>query len=104
MESLALVVSIMIFIVLFSGPFALLLTVPKVQSVSKSAFFLLLRRFAMSAAAFSGIFLSLLFLFESVPMTLKALSLICIAAHAWAINREYREFISRILRRGGASR
>jgi hypothetical protein len=37
-------------------------------------------------------------------MTLKALSLICIAAHAWAINREYREFISRILRRGGASK
>jgi len=95
----------MILIVLFSGPFALLLTVPKVQSVSKSVFFLLLlRRFAMSAAAFSGIFLSLLFLFESVPMTLKALSLICIAAHAWAINREYREFISRILRRGGASK
>lgn len=101
MESLALVVSIMIGNVLFSGPFALFLTLPRIRSISESRSFLTVRRLAMGAASFTGISLSLLFIFNRLPLIINLLSLICIATHLWAIDREYGKFISSRLRRNG---
>ena len=101
MESLALVVSVMIGNVLFSGPFALFLTLPRIRTISDSRSFLTVRRVAMGAAAFTGISLSLLFIFNKLPLIINLLSLICIATHLWAIDREYGKFISSRLRRNG---
>jgi hypothetical protein len=55
----------------------------------------------MGAAAFTGIFLSLIFIFNDLPFIVKAISLICIATHIWAADREYGKFISSRLRRNG---
>jgi len=101
MESLALVVSIMIGNILFSGPFALFLTFPRIRAISDSRTFLVIRRLAIGAAALTGISLSLLFLFNDLPFVINALSLLCIAAHIWAADREYGKFISSRLRRNG---
>lgn len=101
MESLALIVSLMVGNVLFSGPFALLLTLPRIRSLSASFIYLIMRRLIMFAAAFMGISLSVLFIVNGVPLTLKVLSLICIAIHIWAADREYENFISSRLRRHG---
>lgn len=101
MESLAFVVSLMIANILFSGPFALLLTLPRIRTISGNVIFLFFRRFAMGAAAFTGIFLSLIFIFNDLPFIVKAISLICIATHIWAADREYGKFISSRLRRNG---
>ncbi|QLL24062.1 hypothetical protein DLE03_06930 [Actinobacteria bacterium IMCC25003] len=101
MESLALVVSIMIGNILFSGPFALFLTLPRIRSISDSRLFLIVRRVAMGAAALTGISLSTLFLFNHLPLIVNVLALICIATHLWAADREYGKFISSRLRRNG---
>ena len=101
MESLALVVSVMIGNVLFSGPFALFLTLPRIRSISDSQSFLVIRRLAMGAAALTGITLSMLFLFNHLPLIINVLALLCIASHLWAMDREYGKFISSRLRRNG---
>jgi len=101
MESLAFVVSLMIGNILFSGPFALLLTLPRIRAISHSLLFLIFRRLAMGTAAFTGIFLSVIFVLNDLPLTIKALSLLCIATHLWAADREYGKFISSRLRRNG---
>jgi len=99
MESLAFVVSLMIGNILFSGPFALFLTLPRIRNISSGLPFLIFRRLAMGTAAFTGIFLSLIFIFNSLPFIVKAISLLCIATHLWAADREYGKFISTRLRR-----
>jgi len=99
MESLAFVVSLMIGNILFSGPFALFLTLPRIRTISSGLPFLIFRRLAMGTAAFTGIFLSLIFIFNSLPFIVKAISLLCIATHLWAADREYGKFISTRLRR-----
>ena len=101
MESLALVVSIMIGNILFSGPFALFLTIPRIRSISDSRSFLIIRRLAMGAAALTGISLSTLFLLNHLPLIINVLALLCIATHLWAMDREYGKFISSRLRRNG---
>ena len=101
MESLALVVSIMIGNVLFSGPFALFLTMPRIRTMSDSRTFLVVRRLAMAAAALTGISLSTLFLFNNLPLVINFLALLCIVFHLWAIDREYGRFISSRFRRNG---
>ena len=101
MESLALVVSIMIGNILFSGPFALFLTIPRIRTISDSRSFLVIRRLAMGAAALTGISLSTLFLLNHLPLIINVLALLCIATHLWAIDREYGKFISSRLRRNG---
>ena len=101
MESLAFVVSLMIGNILFSGPYALLLTLPRIRAISHSLLFLIFRRLAMGTAAFTGIFLSVIFVFNDLPLTIKAISLLCIATHLWAADREYGKFISSRLRRNG---
>ena len=99
MESLALVVSLMIGNILFSGPFALFLTLPRIRAISPGIPFLIFRRLAMATASFTGIFLSVIFLFNDLPLIIKALSLLCIGTHLWAADREYGKFISSRLRR-----
>jgi hypothetical protein len=101
MESLALVVSIMIGNILFSGPFALFLTIPRIRTISDSRSFLVIRRLAMGAAALTGISLSTLFLLNHLPLIINVLALLCIATHLWAMDREYGKFISSRLRRNG---
>ena len=101
MESLALVVSVMIGNILFSGPFALFLTLPRIRSISDSRLFLIVRRLTMGAAALTGISLSTLFLFNHLPLIVNLLALFCIATHLWAADREYGKFISSRLRRNG---
>ena len=99
MESLALVVSLMIGNILFSGPFALFLTLPRIRAISPGIPFLIFRRRAMATASFTGIFLSVIILFNKLPLTVTALSLLCIGTHLWAADREYGKFISSRLRR-----
>lgn len=99
MESLALVVSIMMGNILFSGPFALLLTYPRIRTLSDTRPFLYLRRFALGASGLIGISLSAFFLFNELPLIIKVLSLLCISAHIWAADREYGRFISSRFRR-----
>lgn len=101
MESLALVVSIMIGNILFSGPFALFLTLPRIRAMSDSRTFLVVRRLALAAAALTGITLSTLFLFNNLPLVINVLALLCIAFHLWAMDREYGKIISSRLRRNG---
>jgi hypothetical protein len=55
----------------------------------------------MGTAAFTGIFLSVIFLFNDLQLIVKALSLLCIGTHLWAADREYGKFISSRLRRNG---
>jgi hypothetical protein len=45
--------------------------------------------------------LSVIFLVNTIPLTVKVLSALCIAAHIWAIHREYGKFISSRFRRNG---
>jgi hypothetical protein len=52
-------------------------------------------------AAFTGIFLSVIFIFNDLPLIVTLLSVICIATHLWAADREYGKFISSRLRRNG---
>ena len=99
MESLALIVSLMIGNILFSGPFALFLTLPRIRAISTGIPFLIFRRLAMGTAALTGIFLSVIFLFNDLQLIVKALSLI--GTHLWAADREYGKFISSRLRRNG---
>ena len=101
MESLALVVSLMIGNILFSGPFALFLTLPRIRAISPGTPFLIFRRLAMATASFTGILLSVIFLFNKLPLTVTGLSLLCIGTHLWAADREYGKFISSRLRRNG---
>jgi hypothetical protein len=101
MESLALVVSFMIGNILFSGPFALFLTLPRIRDINSSRSFLIFRRLAMATAAFTGIFLSVIFIFNDLPLIVTLLSVLCIATHLWAADREYGKFISSRLRRNG---
>ena len=99
MESLALIVSLMIGNILFSGPFALFLTLPRIRAISTGIPFLIFRRLAMGTAALTGIFLSVIFLFNDLQLIVKAL--LCIGTHLWAADREYGKFISSRLRRNG---
>ena len=55
----------------------------------------------MGTAALTGIFLSVIFLFNDLQLIVKALSLLCIGTHLWAADREYGKFISSRLRRNG---
>ena len=63
--------------------------------------YLIARRFLMGLLALFGVLLSLVFIFNSIPLVLKALSLICIGQHLWAADREYGRFITSKLRRNG---
>lgn len=63
--------------------------------------YLIARRFLMGLLALFGVLLSLAFIFNSIPLVLKALSLICIGQHLWAADREYGRFITSKLRRNG---
>jgi len=63
--------------------------------------YLIIRRFLMGTLALFGVLLSLIFIFNPIPLVLKALSLICIAQHLWAADREYGRFISSKFRRDG---
>jgi len=100
-ESLALVVTLMISIILFSGPFSLILSTSRIRKTSDSLIYLIIRRFLMGSLALFGVLLSLIFIFNPIPLVLKALSLVCIGQHVWALDREYGRFISSKFRRDG---
>ncbi len=102
MESLALVISILLLILLFSAPFALLFTIPRIRTASQSALWLYLRRFVMALSGAFGFTVSIFFLFARIPFGLRAVALISIALHLWAINREYGLFAS-FTKRGDAN-
>jgi hypothetical protein len=45
--------------------------------------------------------LSVIFIFNDLPLIVTLLSVLCIATHLWAADREYGKFISSRLRRNG---
>ena len=99
MESLAFLITILLLILLLSGPICLLLTIGTLREFTRGTVFNLGRRVLVSGIGFIGIFMCFFFLTGSVPIFLKFIALLSIAIHAWAIDREYNKIFSSRFRR-----
>lgn len=89
MESLALVVAIMVFICMFSGPIALVLASKLIRGWTSHIALLIIRRIIMGVINFLGLTLSSFFLSAQVGGALKIIALISMVLNVWAIDREY---------------
>lgn len=98
MESLALLATILLSFIVFSGPLALVLTSRWAKRLSDSKYFLVLRRSFLASLNILGMLLSLSVIVVGVPLALKFIAAISIVTHVWSINREY-EFFSHLLTR-----
>ena len=90
MESLALVVTLMVMSCVFSGPIALLLTSKTAQRLTHNRFLKIFRRVLLGIVSAIGIFLSIIFIIESIPPTLKVIAIATVILNVWAFKREYR--------------
>ena len=100
MYSLALLVVVLMSIILFSGPIALILTTQKIKKLSKSRSYLVIRRSFLAALSLSGILVSLFIIIGAAPLSIKFLGTLSLAAHYFSIDREYDRVISSKFRRG----
>lgn len=98
MYSLALLVVILMSLLLFSGPLALILTSRWAKKLSDSKKFLIFRRSFLASVNLFGMFLSLSVFIIAVPLIIKFIATLSIITHVFAIDREYG-FISRIINR-----
>jgi hypothetical protein len=100
MYSLALLVLILMSILLFSGPIALILTTQKIKKLSDSRSYLLIRRSFLGALSLFGILVSLFTIIGAAPLSIKFIGALSLTAHYFSIDREYDRVISSKFRRG----
>lgn len=90
MESLALVVTIILAVALFSGPIALFLTwLPVLNRDSTSDLLALVRRIFVTLLSVIGSFVSFILFMSSLSLFTTALALIASITAFFAVKREY---------------
>jgi len=98
MESLALLATILLSFLIFSGPLALFITSQWAKRLSDSKYVLVLRRSFLASINLLGMFVSLSIIVVTVPLAVKFIAVISILLHVFAINREYEFFSHRLAR------
>lgn len=89
MESLAIFVSVLISIVLFSAPISILLSSRLAQSLTGNKVAKILRRALMAFVSVLGSVFSFFFIISPIPMLLKIISLAALLLNIWSVDREY---------------
>jgi hypothetical protein len=89
MESLAIVVSILLAITLFSAPVSILLSSAIAKSISVNPIANILRRVLMALVSGVGSLVSLFFIISPIPLFPKFISLAALLANIWSVDREY---------------
>ena len=90
MESLALLVTILMSIVVFTGPLGFLLTSKVVWNCTKSRQALwIIRRIFVSILSPAGIAVAAIFVFNEIPIGPKLLAMVGIALNVFVLKREY---------------
>jgi len=91
MESLATLVMVMFFILMLSGPINIGLTNRRIQEAcAKRRGLTALRRLFMLGVGILGIFIAIIFMYETTPLGPKLFSLIAIGGNIYALNREIK--------------
>ena len=89
MESLAIVVSVLLSIALFSAPVSILLSSRIARRLTPQPTVNIFRRVLMAVISALGATVSIFFIASPIPPGLKIASLIAIVANLWAMDREY---------------
>ena len=89
MESLALLVTILVSITVFSAPISILLSSRIAQSLTGNQVAKILRRALMALVSAVGSLNSLFFIISPIPFLLKFISLVALLANIWSLDREY---------------
>ena len=89
MESLVLLVSVLVSVVLFSAPISILLSSRIAQSLTSNLVAKILRRALMAFVSVVGSVFSFFFIISPIPMLLKIISLAALLLNIWSVDREY---------------
>jgi len=89
MESLALLVTILVSITVFSAPISILLSSRIAQSLTGNQVANILRRALMALVSAVGSLNSLFFIMSPIPFLLKFISMAALLINIWSIDREY---------------
>jgi len=89
MESLALLVTILVSITVFSAPISVLLSSRIAQSLTSNQVAKILRRALMALVSAVGSLNSLFFIISPIPFLLKFISLAALLINIWSVDREY---------------
>ena len=89
MESLVLLVSVLVSVVLFSAPISILLSSRIAQSLTSNLVAKILRRTLMALVSAIGSVFSLFFIISPIPMPLKIISMAALLLNIWSVDREY---------------
>lgn len=89
MESLALFVSILVSVVLFSAPISILLSSRIAKSLTSNIVAKILRRTLMTFVSALGSVFSLFFIISPIPMSLKLIAMPALILNIWSVDREY---------------
>jgi uncharacterized protein YaaW (UPF0174 family) len=89
MESLALLVTILVSITVFSAPISVLLSSRIAQSLTSNRVAKILRRALMALVSAVGSLNSLFFIISPIPFLLKFISLVALLLNIWSVDREY---------------
>ena len=89
MQSLAIFISILLSITLFSAPISILLSSRIAQSLTGNQIAKILRRALMALVSALGCLVSFFFILSPIPFLLKLISLVALLANIWSVDREY---------------
>jgi ABC-type phosphate/phosphonate transport system permease subunit len=89
MQSLALLVTILVSITVFSAPISILLSSRKAQSLTNNQIAKILRRTIMALISAVGSLVSLFFIMSPIPFLLKFISMAALLINVWSVDREY---------------
>jgi len=89
MQSLALLVTILVSITVFSAPISILLSSRKAQSLTNNQIAKILRRTIMALISAVGSLVSLFFIMSPIPFLLKFISMAALLINIWSVDREY---------------
>lgn len=89
MESLALLVTILVSITVFSAPISILLSSRIAQSLTGNLVAKILRRALMALVSAIGSVFSLFFIISPIPMLLKIIAMAALLLNIWSVDREY---------------
>jgi hypothetical protein len=89
MQSLAIFISILLSITLFSAPISILLSSRIAQSLTGNQIAKILRRALMALVSALGCLVSFFFILSPIPFLLKFISLVALLANIWSVDREY---------------
>jgi hypothetical protein len=93
-ESLALVVAIIIYGLLLSGPLSLALSSRRAKRLTEQLALKIMRRIVMGLINFFGISISVFFVTGPFPIALKAICVLCFLLNVWALDREYGGYLT----------